>query len=584
MFYKTKYGRIAIRVGFVVLWLQVYAFAANHYVWCGATGAANGTEWTDAYIDIPASLVRGDTYYIAGSSFCSYGAHIFNDAESGMSVVSILHATAANSAIVGWQPSFATATANWTTTMSYGGANHYAIWVVQRSYYIFDGEFGSVGTVQPASGTFGFYLNSSTDALTAIYLDGAVNSEVITGINLNHTEISGAPLDVNNISIGADAVGTYAAAGNYSISNLSIYEDYMHDWESGFLHMNSPSNVTVDHSWFYRNIYTPAAHGDGVSVQGNIGAPNLTFSNDTWQDSCGTGVITVLNGTASNLVVYGNTFFQSTPSEVFPGSTTPAACLGNATIGDNNGSAVVTGARIHNNTFYNNTTSGQTGVAFASTSSNIVQQNNLLVNMENTFLTTNGEGNSESYNTILNGQLSSGFSCSGTGDSCQGTYTAITSSSVTSNVADIVMSTGSGLSVGSQVYIIGSRLSSADEPCGIDTSYPYPLVLTVVSNTEFQYPVQKNVPNATCAAGYGVLFTSPFAQPFSSPSFETFTLTSDTIDPQLNDGISLPAPYNIDPVGRVRGSDGNWDLGAYQFLGPVLPVPPSTLVANVNNL
>ena len=39
-------------------------------------------------------------------------------------------------------------------------------------------------------------------------------------------------------------------------------------------------------------------------------------------------------------------------------------------------------------------------------------------------------------------------------------------------------------------------------------------------------------------------------------------------------GASLPAPFNLDPDGVVRGSTGVWDRGAYQFGSAPAPPPP----------
>jgi hypothetical protein len=41
-------------------------------------------------------------------------------------------------------------------------------------------------------------------------------------------------------------------------------------------------------------------------------------------------------------------------------------------------------------------------------------------------------------------------------------------------------------------------------------------------------------------------------------------------------GKSLPAPYNMDPDGNVRGAGGNWTIGAYQTPGNS-PSPPTNL-------
>ena len=48
-------------------------------------------------------------------------------------------------------------------------------------------------------------------------------------------------------------------------------------------------------------------------------------------------------------------------------------------------------------------------------------------------------------------------------------------------------------------------------------------------------------------------------------------------------GVSLAAPYNVDMTGKVRGTDGVWDLGAYEYSASTVdaPGPPTGLTATV---
>jgi MYXO-CTERM domain-containing protein len=61
-------GKTASQVAVVIALLGLpiqSAAAAAHYVRRGATGANTGADWTNAYTQLPATLVRGDTYYLA---------------------------------------------------------------------------------------------------------------------------------------------------------------------------------------------------------------------------------------------------------------------------------------------------------------------------------------------------------------------------------------------------------------------------------------------------------------------------------------------------------------------------------------
>ena len=92
--------------------LSLPAFAANHYICPGATGTHSGAEWTDAYTGIgsatgninPASMTRGDTYYVAnGQVTLAASTTNFSTADSGTSLITIQKATDANNGTsTGW--------------------------------------------------------------------------------------------------------------------------------------------------------------------------------------------------------------------------------------------------------------------------------------------------------------------------------------------------------------------------------------------------------------------------------------------------------------------------------------------------
>src|ERR1017187_8394658 len=54
---------------YLMLLLSLTCQAATHYVRASATGSNDGSSWASAFTSIPTSLVRGDTYYIAGGTF-----------------------------------------------------------------------------------------------------------------------------------------------------------------------------------------------------------------------------------------------------------------------------------------------------------------------------------------------------------------------------------------------------------------------------------------------------------------------------------------------------------------------------------
>jgi hypothetical protein len=69
------------------------------YIRQGATGANDGSDWANAWTDLPKSLQRGACYYVAAGT---YGSHVFNDEETGSKVIMIKKATP--SMIMGRKP------------------------------------------------------------------------------------------------------------------------------------------------------------------------------------------------------------------------------------------------------------------------------------------------------------------------------------------------------------------------------------------------------------------------------------------------------------------------------------------------
>lgn len=74
------------------------ASAADVYIRDG--GAGSGSAWNDALDDLPSSLTRGNTYWIADGTYASY---TLDDAESGTTLITIKKATAsAHGTETGW--------------------------------------------------------------------------------------------------------------------------------------------------------------------------------------------------------------------------------------------------------------------------------------------------------------------------------------------------------------------------------------------------------------------------------------------------------------------------------------------------
>ena len=98
----------------------------RHYVRSEATGGNNGSDWTNAWVQLPATLTRGHCYYIADGT---YPAYIFDDAVSGSVNIVIKKATADDHGTnTGWMSAYGDGTASFQPLR------------FTSSYYILDGQ------------------------------------------------------------------------------------------------------------------------------------------------------------------------------------------------------------------------------------------------------------------------------------------------------------------------------------------------------------------------------------------------------------------------------------------------------------
>src|SRR5262249_14384505 len=142
-----------------------------------------------AYSDIPATVVRGDTYYIASGS---YGAHQFN-ALTGTAYVYLIKAVVpsgtqtaaqAHGAASDWNDSYGSGPAVFSSTG--------AVWTIQMTYLSIEGMTGS------GSSNYGIQLISSgtTEGNGPVVSWGGANSYLI----MKHCELA-APDPNGNMSV-----------------------------------------------------------------------------------------------------------------------------------------------------------------------------------------------------------------------------------------------------------------------------------------------------------------------------------------------------------------------------------------------
>lgn len=465
---------IRIILCILALGFSLPSFSADHYIRDGGTastagtGACTGWATANACDSLPATLVRGDTYWIADGT---YPSRNFNTAVSGTTYIYIKKATTT---------SHGTET-NWVSTYGDGEAvfsGSGTIWTISTNYIDIDGQVGN----GKSPGGYGFRLFSTSNRCgsgTNLLLYGAN----ITDLIVRHTEF-----DWNNgTSIQTDCETTRAWESGINTSNRVMVDScYFHD-SSGFVFYlgnftggPAQQNYDIKNSYFYRN-----GGGGGVSFHWEMmwltDGNNFRFYNNIVEDVYGstngqTGWMMV--GRSTNVYFYGNVFFCSTNCGV--GNNGLIATWSNDTYVNN-------GIYIINNTFANITGGGGGKIYFVHNSANdanVVVKNNLYYNSSWSWTGVDTQSNE---------------ACGG-GQSCSGT------SSQTGIQSSIFVN------YGTKDLRLASGTSAGDSSVG--------------------------------------------------------------------------AQYNTDMLGNLRGGDGTWDRGAYEFGGapdaqaPTTPTSPSAVAAS----
>lgn len=302
------------------------AQAANHYVRAGATGTQTGADWTNAYAALPSTLVRGDTYYVAGGT---YAGRTFNTAVSGSTPITIKKSTVADHGTnTGWSDAYGTAQASFTSAFVFGS-----------SYWVIDGQTGG-GAANGWNGGFGFKITETGDSNAVIKIGQSGTSDNIT---IRHVDLQGkGSVSNSGGSISNDGVAIYGS------SNVTL--SYFHMAGIGrcpfFI---SPKNLVVEHGWVQSYFGSGAVHSEVASIWGFAGSVgDVTFRDNLITDIKSTGGIMWDNSTnnAAKLNVYGNVFYKPA------GATWEQA---NGVIGGwtGGGGEQFRNASVYNNTFIN---------------------------------------------------------------------------------------------------------------------------------------------------------------------------------------------------------------------------------------
>lgn len=326
----------------LILFLVLFNIhGASHYIRAGASGAANGNNWTDAWTNFPAygSMVRGDTYYVADGTYPNYE---FRTAANGTNWIFIKKATTNDHGIdTGWDASYGDGQAIW---------NKWEISVAGR--WEFNGVVGSGSNAT----SYGF---SVINIITNANNFGAI--EVNVGIdNLRFYYIN---IDAGGTEVSTEQIdGLFIQGSSGSLdwhTNGIVAHCYIHDANRCPIIARGLLDWTFEYNWIARNKNNGGTHAElaslGDYVSSNPG-PNHggspTCVNNIWrynilQDADSTGGIVYLDCWATNIYIYGNIFVNL-----------DSRFRSDRWVSTSSGDDAVWGFYVYNNTFAGSVASG----------------------------------------------------------------------------------------------------------------------------------------------------------------------------------------------------------------------------------
>lgn len=321
------------------------AEAANHYVRQGASGS--GSDWTNAYATLPASLTRGDTYYVADGSYSSY---TFDDDASGTSVITIKKATASDHGT----------DTGWTSTYGDGQAA-FGEFQFTRPYYAIDGATRNESNWKD-SAAYGI----KTTGVRSSRLDGGHSpSGECSGDNLSfrYMHVGTNTTSYSTFSGGRSFYIGGFGGGSMACQNWTISKVLIQNTEE--IQCAGGDGITVEDSYIY-TVWAKEA------MRGQIYCSNVVFRRNTLENACltkpgttdrCTAELAAWDGTSmDHWEVYGNTIWRY-GSDIENSN-------GVILIGDNGWGGNI-GPVTNNSVAYNNTIAG----IIVAASDNYVQLN-----------------------------------------------------------------------------------------------------------------------------------------------------------------------------------------------------------------
>ncbi len=263
-----------------------------YHVRAGAPAGGNGQDWTHAYPNLPDTLVRGATYYLAAGS---YPGRSFNDPEIGEQTITIRKATAADhGSAVGWSSAYASQ-ATFTSGLGF-----------YTGYYTLDGARRDEGDWQMASAYGIRIIVPAGDHTRGINIpgDGSRSYNIKRKLRFAHLCIGGPGLDFGQVG----ARGFNASQG--LAEDIELDRCLLYNLAVPIM-TRSIKRMTVERCHVGPN-YAKYA-GDHVEAWSDGGSNDIIIRNNRFVDIMGTAMLMTHNS-VSNWRIHGNLFMHDPAS------------------------------------------------------------------------------------------------------------------------------------------------------------------------------------------------------------------------------------------------------------------------------
>jgi hypothetical protein len=329
------------------------AAAQTYYVREGAGGS--GSSWSDAYSNLPATLVRGATYYFADGS---YGGRDFD--TPGTATITFKKARSYDHGTdVGWQSSYGDGQAIFTYI------------TLRTNNYVFDGNGRNESNWADGS-SYGFRITWWVKSNSSWFAEGTCSDNIV----LKYCDIGGAYSDTYSPDVENEIILGYGAGD--ICNNWTIQRNILHNANT-LGQMNGVTNWT----WEYNHIEN---NWGKTCLRGQNTATNVTIRYNMFKNTCRSDGAT--ESCTAEIGFYTN--FSEPPN--FDG----AKIYGNVfwTWGhvdqSNNGTInAMADAKVYNNTIAT-VRSGTIGFRLHSTAGSVAQ-NNIIYNAGSALIECSGE-------------------------------------------------------------------------------------------------------------------------------------------------------------------------------------------------